>query len=354
MTTRPVLAADIGGTQMRAALVNAHGEVLLRESAPTPGHAAVPGALIDLLCRVGAEESYGAASHAVVGLPGGVDYENGRLLWAPHLPEQWPALLSREELTGRLGIPVHIANDADLAAVGEATFGSGAPGTDVAFLTISTGIGAGVVNSGRLLRGRRSLAEVGHTVIDWLAWREGRPSTLEELGSGSGVARQADEAGLGTVGAREVEARAHAGDPRAIAIWQGAIAACAVGVDNLVMSFYPDTVVIGGGFGRRDEFFEAVRELVMSNPQHHPADLVVVRSALGDDAGLAGAAAWEARVRARLSASAPRPRFFPAIAQHWDVVLCKVRESETKLQQNHPCADGRNGRCRCKAVQGPA
>ena len=189
MTTRPVLAADVGGTQMRAALVNAHGDVLLRESAPTPGHAAVPGALIDLIGRVGAEQGHGAASHAVVGLPGGIDYENGRLLWAPHLPEQWPALLSRDELTGRLGIPVHIANDADLAAVGEATFGSGAPGTDVAFLTISTGIGAGVVNGGRLLRGRRSLGEVGHTVIDWLAWSEGRPSTLEELGSGSGVAR---------------------------------------------------------------------------------------------------------------------------------------------------------------------
>ena len=298
MTTRPVLAADIGGTQMRAALVDAHGTVLLRESAPTPGQAAVPGALIDLIGRVGAEQDHGAASHAVVGLPGGVDYDHGRLLWAPHLPEQWPALLSRDELTGRLGIPVYIANDADLAAVGEATFGSGARGTVVAFLTVSTGIGAGVVSSGRLLRGRRSLAEVGHTVIDWLAWREGRPSTLEELGSGSGVARLAAEAGLGAVGAREVETRARAGDPRANDIWRGAIAACAVGVDNLVMSFSPDTVVIGGGQGRRDGFFEPVRELVMDHPQHHPPDLAVVRSTLGDDAGLAGAAAWEAAATA--------------------------------------------------------
>jgi glucokinase len=299
VTTAPVLAADVGGTQMRAALVDAHGTVLLRESAPTPGHAAVPGALIDLIGTVGAEQRHGAASHAVVGLPGGVDYESGRLLWAPHLPEQWPALLSRDELTSRLGIPVHIANDADLAAVGEATFGSGAAGTDVAFLTVSTGIGAGVVNGGRLLRGRRSMAEVGHTVIDWLAWLDGRPSTLEELGSGSGVARLADELGLGAVGARQVEAAARAGDARAIGIWKGAVAACAIGVHNLVMSFYPDVVVIGGGLGRSAGFFEAVRELVMSRPGHHPADLSVVRSALGDDAGLAGAAAWAA-------ATAPR------------------------------------------------
>ena len=119
------------------------------------------------------------------------------------------------------------------------------------------------------------------------------------------------------------------------------------------MSYYPSTVVIGGGFGRRDEFFASVRELVMSNPQHHPADLAVVRSALGDDAGLAGAAAWE-RARARLSASAPA-RDFPVVAQHWDFVLCKVRESETKLQQNHPLAGGsRNDRCRCKGRTGSA
>ena len=157
-------------------------------------------------------------------------------------------------MTEHLGLPVGIANDADLAAVGEAWFGAGAASHAVGYLTISTGIGAGVVHGGRLLRGPRSLAEVGHAVIDWRAWLEGAPSTLEELGSGSGVARLARHAGLGPLGAREVQAAAAAGDPRAIAIWQQAIAACAAGVSNLVMSFYPSTVVIGGGMGRQDEF----------------------------------------------------------------------------------------------------
>ncbi len=297
MTERPILAADVGGTQMRAALVDTHGAVLMRRSARTPGHSAVPGALIELIRTVGAQREFGVPSHAVVGLPGGVDYEAGRLLWAPHLPEQWPASLSRRELTGRLGLEVHIANDADLAAVGEATFGAGAGGTDVAYLTVSTGIGAGVVNSGRLLRGRCSLAEVGHTIIDWRAWRDGHPNTLEELGSGSGIARIAHAAGLGNNGAREVEEAARAGDPMGMCIWQDAIAACAAGVDNLIMSFYPDTVVIGGGLGRADDFFQRVRELVLRRPEHHPADLSIVRSALGDDAGLAGAAVWDAATR---------------------------------------------------------
>jgi len=288
----PVLAADVGGTQMRAALVDPDGTVVLRRSAATPGHADVPAALIDLIASVGAERGHGSASHAVVGLPGAVDYEAGRLLWAPHLPERWPELLSRDELSERLGLPAHIANDADLAAVGEAAFGAGAGITDVAYLTISTGIGAGVVHGGRLLRGRRSLAEMGHTVIDWCAWREGSPSTLEELGSGSGLARLAREAGLGPLDAREVESAAARGEARAITVWQGAIAACAVGVSNLVMSFYPSTVVVGGGLGRGAEFFGPLRDLVMSRPEHHPADLTIVPAALGDDAGLAGAAAW--------------------------------------------------------------
>ena len=79
---------------------------------------------------------------------------------------------------------------------------------------------------------------------------------------------------------------------RAVAIWQQAIAACAAGVSNLVMSFYPSTVVIGGGMGRQDEFFGPLRDMVLQRPGHYPADLAIVRSTLGDDAGLSGAAAW--------------------------------------------------------------
>src|SRR5271170_5717843 len=87
VSTLPVVAADVGGTQMRAALVDAHGGLLMRRSATTPNDADVPSALIELIAEVAAERAHGQASHAVVGLPGAVDYEQGRLLWAPHLPE---------------------------------------------------------------------------------------------------------------------------------------------------------------------------------------------------------------------------------------------------------------------------
>jgi glucokinase len=292
MSEGPIVAADIGGTHMRAALVDPRGDVLLRRSAATPGDD-VPAALIDLVASLVSEQGHGDPSHVVLALPGQVDYQEGALLWAPNLPPKWPEQLCSRVLSEEFGLPTLVANDADVAAVGEAFFGAGTGHANLAYLTVSTGIGAGIVQAGRLARGRWSLAEVGHTVIDIEAWRAGRPSTLEELGSGSGVARLAVESGLGSLDARGVRDAASKGNGAAAAIWQRAITACAAGVANLAMAFSPDVVVIGGGLGRQDAFFYAVRTLVLERGEHLPADLTVARSALGDDAGLIGAAGWE-------------------------------------------------------------
>jgi glucokinase len=288
-----ILAADVGGTRMRAALVDADGCLVVRESAPTPADSDVPGGLIDLIAGVGATAGPSEVSHAVVGLPGAIDYTAGRLLSAPNLPDGWPDSLSADQLSGHLGLEVHVANDADMAAVGEAAFGAGAGIDDVvAYLTVSTGIGAGVVDRGRLVRGRRSFGEFGHSVVDWRAWREGLPGTLEELSSGTGMARQAREGGFGSLDAQAVLEAALQDHVGARAIWQDAVAACAAGVCNLVMAFAPHLVIVGGGIGRRPEFFDPLREVVLKRNEHRPAELSIVVSALGDDAGLAGAAAW--------------------------------------------------------------
>ncbi len=290
-----MLAADIGGTHMRAALVDGAGTVVHRRAAPTPTWSEAPAALIELIRSVRASDAAGAVSHAVVGLPGDVDYRAGKLLWAPNLPESWPDLLSADQLSTQLGLRTHIANDADLAVMGEAIGGAGRGTPDLAYLTISTGIGAGVVLGGELVHGTRSLAEVGHTIIDWHAWGRGEPSTLEELGSGSGIARMAREAGLGELDAVAVEASARERDERAAAIWHGAISACAAGVANVVMSYSPSLVVIGGGLGLSEAFFGPMRRLVLRHPWHFPDDFDVVPSLLRDDAGLCGAAHWETR-----------------------------------------------------------
>ena len=221
-----------------------------------------------------AEHSHGAPSHAVVGLPGAVDYEAGRFLWAPNLPAQWPDQLSADGLSAQLGLPVSIANDADLAAVGEAWFGAGATSPAVAYLTISTGIGAGVVNGGRVLRGTRSLAEVGHVVIDWRAWRDGAPSTVEELGSGSGVARLARRGRPGRRSAhkksRPARRRAsHGRSPSGSRPSPPAPPVCRTW--SCPSTRAPSSSVVG--MGRQDEFFGPLRDMVLQRPGHHPDDL---------------------------------------------------------------------------------
>ena len=284
----PVLSVDLGGTRMRAAVVAPGGAVLRRRVEPTPRRAACPDALLALMA--GFLETTGVAE-AVVGVPGRVDYATGRLEHAPNLPPGWAPALSEERLSSLLGVPVALANDADLAAVGEARFGAGRHYRDVVYLTLSTGVGAGVVLDGHLVHGRRSLAEVGHTVIDREAAAAGQPATLEDLASGTALARLAADAGLAGDGAAVVRL-VQTGHPGARAVWDRVVEAAAIGVANLAHLYSPDVVVIGGGLGRVGSLLlDPIRAHLA---RHGPRGLTVdvVGAALGDDAGLAGAAGW--------------------------------------------------------------
>jgi len=86
-------------------------------------------------------------------------------------------------------------------------------------------------------------------------------------------------------------------DAEARSIWEDAVAACAAGVCNLVMAFAPSAVIVGGGIGRRPDFFEPLREIVLQRKENRPTPLSMVACGLGDDAGLAGAAAWIGAMR---------------------------------------------------------
>lgn len=283
----PVLVVDLGGTRMRAALVDHGGEVLERRTQPTPPDADCPTALLALIADVPAE----GVESAVIGVPGRVDYEAGRLEHTPNLPPHWPVALSEADLAEHLGVGVRLANDADLAAVGEAWFGAGRGHDDVAYLTISTGVGAGVVLGRRLVHGRRSLAEVGHTVLDLTAAHAGRPATFETLASGTALDRMAARVGLPPDGASLVEL-VRDGDPQARQVWYELVGAAAVGLVNLAFSFSPSIIVVGGGVSRAGQLLvDPLRAYLRS---HGPPGMAieVVAASLGDDAGLVGGAAW--------------------------------------------------------------
>lgn len=275
-----ILACDLGGTQLRTAVVDASGEVAHRRAAPTPKDD--PGALAAVLGDALAEA--GDVEGVVVGVPGPIDYAAGAPAMLVNLPA-WEGRVSAAGLSGALGLDVLLANDADLAALGEHRFGAGRGFDDVAYVTVSTGVGAGVVLGGRLVRGRLSLAELGHTVID-----RHTMETVEDLGSGTALGRLAGE------DAAAVSDRAQRGDAEAAAMFRSAADALAVGVFNLVQLFSPQVVVVGGGMSQAGELLlDPVRRALESCPASRPS---VVRADAGDDAGLKGAAAYWADERA--------------------------------------------------------
>jgi glucokinase len=289
------LAVDLGGTHMRCARVLADGTIDGRRVQPTPHDGTGTDVLMALVRDVAGGAPCGAA---VIGVPGRVDYRGGRLEHAPNLPPGWADNLSETDLTAGIGLPTSLANDADLAAVGEAYWGAGRAFSDVVYLTISTGVGAGVVLSGRLVHGRRSLAEIGHSIIALDRLRAGEPSTLEELASGTSLAHAALAVGVGPLGP-DVIAAAAAGDPAAITVWGDLVSGAAAGLVNAAWLFSPEVIIVGGGLGLvGDVLLDPLRSAVAQlGPPAVDPPIQVVAAALGDDAGLVGAAAWHRAFR---------------------------------------------------------
>jgi glucokinase len=289
---------------MRAALVDGSGSVWARGERDTPKEADLD-ALVELTRHV---LQHGGAERAVIGVPGRVDYGAGCLEYAPNLSSGWAEQLTEAVLTDALGLDVALANDADLAAVGEAWFGAGRRHSDVAYLTISTGIGAGVVTGGLLVHGRRSVAEVGHTIVDGRALLEGKKATVEQLGSGTALTALAQEASIADDGPALVEL-VRDGNPTATRILERVVYAAAIGAVNLAHLFTPDVIVIGGGLGLVGELvLEPIRTLVHERgPRALPEAIIVTNAALGDDAGLAGGGAWHRAFTPQAAGRVPRP-----------------------------------------------
>lgn len=289
-----IVAVDLGGTNTRVAVVSSAGEIVAHDVEPTARTDRHPHELVDQIAR--AADGSGARL-AVVGVPGRIDHREGRLEYAPNLPPSWPERLTETWLADATGLDVELANDADLAAIGEHRFGAGAGTDDMVYVTLSTGVGAGAIVNGRLVRGRRSMLEAGHTTIDRDDTGPGR--TLEGAASGSALSRLAEAAGLDARGAEVVEL-ARAGDEQALAVWRSIVEAAGYGLANLAHLFTPEVIVLGGGLGLTGEFLdEPLRQAVLRyGPRDMPAAVRVERAALGDDAGLIGAAGWHAATAA--------------------------------------------------------
>lgn len=306
------IAMDVGGTRTRVALVDRAGNVVQREGGQTQATAGSQEALeriasfIEvLLTRTGERRLVGIGAS----LAGPVDPVTGTLYAPPNLPG-WDGFSPGAELTPRFGLPVWAANDATLGAVGEHAYGAGRGLDNMVYLTVSTGIGGGVIADGEPLLGARGYAaELGHMVIDRNGplCSCGARGCLESLASGTSMARFAREglargegelllemAGGDTsrvTSALVVEASIR-GDPLAVDIMRKFVEDLGLGLANLMHIFDPDLIVLGGGVSRSfDDYAEALLAATRSHTMANLRDKVnVTATALGDDAPLLGAA----------------------------------------------------------------
>lgn len=286
---RPTVAIDLGGTNVRASLVAEDGKIKDRIQRPTPHHHPEPTIILEMMSEVSGSDG---PSRAVIGLPGVIDHELEVLIEAPNIPQMWIPSLTEHWFEQRCGYEVSFANDADLAAVGESSFGAGRDHRDVVYVTISTGIGAGIVVGGTLVRGRLSGGEIGHTVVDIAAAARHEPATVEELGSATAFNRMARLGGIAEQG-KELVDLVRSGHERATQVFEQSMFSAALGITNLCWLVLPQVVVIGGGLGRNIDLVHPIVRRVLDD--HGPSsskETHVVVAQLGDDAALAGAAAW--------------------------------------------------------------
>lgn len=304
---RVVVAADLGGTNLRAALVNEQGEVFARRERPTPeGAEAVVAAVGDLLAQV-ARASASPPLAAGVGSPGLVDADAGIVALSPNIPG-FRNLQLAAPVSERVGLPTYIENDASAAALGEYRFGAGRGTRHLLHATLGTGIGGGIVIDGRLYRGARGFAgEIGHVVLDPAGPRCscGSRGCLEALVSGwafAARARRLIQSGnspvlLEIVGYREptaadLHAAALAGDRQCEAEIRNGGHLLGIGLGGLVNVLNPDIVTLSGGLLNMGEMLlKPMREALFSIAYGPASGTQLATTTLDDDAGLLGAAA---------------------------------------------------------------
>lgn len=309
-----VLALDIGGTKLAAGVVTPDGALLASVREPTAlgdGPRRIVDRLVELGAKVTSEAGLTTGDLAAVGVGcgGPLDVERGIVQDPPNLPG-WTDVPLVAWLRGAFGRPVYLDNDANAAALAEHRWGAGRGCGSIVYLTISTGIGGGVVIGDELLRGANgNAAEIGHMSVAIDGWPCvcGRRGCLEAFASGTNIARRAREAveageasgmtelagSTGSITAQTVAEAARRGDPLARRIWDETTMVLGAGLANVLNVFNPSRIILGGGVTHAGELlFEPVRRAALSQtlgPQAEVADIVPAE--LGETIGIHGAAA---------------------------------------------------------------
>ncbi len=308
------IGIDLGGTGIKFALVSDDGEILARKSVKTDPERGAEAIVMEMAClsRLLLDEA-GIVKDDLrgvgIGIPGVVNGKEGVVVYACNLDWKDVPIVSMFRAT--FNVPVRIANDANVAALGEARFGAGKGYKNSVLITLGTGIGGGIILDGKLFEGYRSAgAEIGHTVI--VSGGEicacGRRGCFEVYASATALIRETKRAmekdqnstmwefsqgSLENVSGLTAFECAKTGDQSAKLVVAKYIKMLGEGIVNLVNILRPECVMLGGGVSAQGEFLTRplkalVAAKVYGGVAHAP--LEITPATLGNDAGLLGAA----------------------------------------------------------------
>lgn len=316
MQELPVLAIDLGGTKILAAVISAGYQIMAREYRLTladEGPQAVISRIFSAIGHVLSQNNMAPSQLGSISIAaaGAIDQAKGLITSSPHFPGLHDIPL-RDLAQEKYRVNTLLLNDANAAALGEHRLGVGKGVDNLVLLTVGTGIGGGIIIDGNLYSGSSgSAGEIGHMTIDINGIRCscGNIGCLETLASGTAIAREAIkhvrlgessslteivEGKIENITAEKVSTAAQHGDRLALDIVTRAATYLGVGMVNLVNIFNPDMIIVGGGVARMgDLLLNPARQVVMERAFPMAAQAVrIVPAQLGNDAGILGAAVF--------------------------------------------------------------
>jgi glucokinase len=304
-TSQTVFAVDLGGTHLRAGLVERSGAILDQVKHDTP-QGVKPECIVDALTSAAESMNVRTRSDVVAGsimVPGTIDKQRTIVVQSPNLACLDNFGLKRA-LEETLQLPVLLENDANAAAVGEMWMGAARGARNVICVTLGTGVGGGIILDGKLWRGTDgSAGEIGHSTVEPFGGPKckcGNTGCLEMFASATAIVRMAREALVSfpdsvldgeNLTAKKIYEAGRTGDKVAIEIFQRAGRYLGAGLANLINILGPEVIVIGGGVADGWDLFETeMREQIRHRAFPSSQHVKIKKAECGDNAGLLGAA----------------------------------------------------------------
>lgn len=300
------IAVDVGGTQLRAALYPQTGiEPLVIKAVATKGENSAIERLLELIASIWPAD--GSVARIGLGVAGMVDPVAGMVYFTPNI-EAWNGLPIVNIIQERFHTPTLLGNDANVAALGEWKYGAGIGHKDLIYLTVSTGVGSGIISDGRMVVGAHGIgAELGHTTVlpDGPMCGCGRRGHLEALSSGTGISNyvlRELQRGRSSIlklaatppSARSIADAARQGDELSMEAYNFAGKYLGLAIANMLYVFNPTLIILGGGVMKAgsllmDPLQRSLEENVLSSL--YLQDFQLTTAKLGDQVGLVGALA---------------------------------------------------------------